>query len=850
MFDEIVITAANEAQAAGYREQIAWRRANGFFDAATDMMVVTDPGGRRVGSLGATLNVLVELTRKAKGDPFTGRRILICHSGGDSRRTPAYAALGKAFTPLPCVTKEGRPLALFDLIVREADRLPAREGGQLIVLSGDVLVTVDPSAIDFSRPGLTGVAWWAEMATGSRHGVYVPSGDSSVSCCSVKDFLQKPSSSEATTAGATDQFGRVAVDTGILSLDPSLCHALVAFALKNRRWLSNAPCLDIYEHFTYALVGKGEERLVRAFHATPFQVNVLQFCEFFHIGSSRELLRGLTEHSATAVAYSFHSGVWADVPGQSVFAFNSCSDAGVRGHGCLVEGCWLAKGAQLGASSILTGVPRSCTVNIHLPKETGLVCLPVGEKEWTAISYRLDDNFKTDGKWEMPLWHVGAIDDAVVHALDILRSGKKSTHGKRRSLSLASIIPRVNHARLRQARSEIFREVARRRVAEDVSRCVQLPTSPRHAVILPDQVVWVTSPVRIDFAGGWSDTPPICLEQGGSVLNAAVTLNGQYPIQVMAKLSCYRRIRISSIDLGDSRIFTNAAEIQNHSDPNDWCAIPKAALILAGIVPSQRGASLGKWLATFGGGLDLTIFSALPKGSGMETSSILGATVLACLDRLLGIPYDAGRIIRMTSVLEQRMQTGGGWQDQIGGLLPGVKLITTSPGLDQTPVVRDIAFDAEGKRDLTSRCLLYYTGYKRLARNILDKVVNRYVLRSEGILDVIAAIKHGALLATDCLARHDVEGFEKHVREYWELKKHIDPGVTNAEIEKLISRVQNEASAVLLPGAGGGGFLLVIAHSAAAARRMRAELESDPPNAYARVFDFDIDHVGMKVTVL
>ena len=196
------------------------------------------------------------------------------------------------------------------------------------------------------------------------------------------------------------------------------------------------------------------------------------------------------------------------------------------------------------------------------------------------------------------------------------------------------------------------------------------------------------------------------------------------------------------------------------------------------------------------------------------------------------------------------MQTGGGWQDQVGGLLPGVKLITTSPGLDQTPVVRNVPFDAEGKRDLSSRCLLLYTGQKRLARNILGNVVNRYVMRSDGILDVVAALKRGALSAADCLARHDVAGFEKHVREYWNLKKRIDPGSTNAEIEKLISRVKEEAAAVLLPGAGGGGFLLVIAHSAAAARRLRASLEANPPNAHARVFDFDIDLVGMKVTVL
>ena len=853
MFDVIVITAANEAQAAGYREQVAWRRANGFFDDRTEVLVVPDPGGRRVGSLGATLNVLVELAHRVKGDPFVGRRILVCHSGGDSRRTPAYAALGKAFTPLPCATEEGRPLALFDLIVREADRLPAPKGGQLLVLSGDVLVTVDPSGVDFSRPGLTGVAWYAEMSQGSRHGVYVAAGDASAvgACRPVADFLQKPSAAEASAAGAVDRLGRVAVDTGILSFDPALCRAMLAFARRNRSWLSKAPCLDVYEHFTYALVGKGEGRLVRAFRGTPFHVNVLPFCEFFHMGSSRELLAGVTEPSPTAAVHAFKSGVCADAPASRSFVFDSCADAPIRGRGGLVEGCWLTKGAYLGGANILTGVPQACAVPIRLPKEAGLVCLPIGEKDWTAIAYRLDDNFKTDGKWDSPLWHVGTVDDAVAHALTTLRGTlEPASRRPRRLQSLATLVPRVNHARLLAVRSAIFREVTRRRVAEEVARCVTLPTAPRRAAILPDQVVWVTSPVRIDFAGGWSDTPPICLEQGGAVLNAAVTLNGQYPIQVMAKLSSTRRIRISSIDLGESRTFTSAAELQDHSDPHDWCAIPKAALVLTGVVPSQRGASLGKWLTELGGGLDLTIFSALPKGSGMGTSSILGAAVLACLDRVLGIPFDAGRVIRMTSVLEQRMQTGGGWQDQIGGLVPGVKLITTQPGADQTPTIRPVPFDAEGGRDISSRCFLYFTGQKRMARNILGNVVNRYVSRTGGILDIVNALKRGASAAADSLSRHDVQGFARYVQEYWELKKQIDPGSTNAGIEELMTRVKGVASATLLPGAGGGGFLFVIAKSVTAARRQRADLESRPPNPHARVFDFDIDPVGLKVTVL
>ena len=36
---------------------------------------------------------------------------------------------------------------------------------------------------------------------------------------------------------------------------------------------------------------------------------------------------------------------------------------------------------------------------------------------------------------------------------------------------------------------------------------------------------------RIDLAGGWTDTPPISYESGGAVVNAAVTVAGERPVQ-------------------------------------------------------------------------------------------------------------------------------------------------------------------------------------------------------------------------------------------------------------------------------------------------------------------------------
>ena len=45
----------------------------------------------------------------------------------------------------------------------------------------------------------------------------------------------------------------------------------------------------------------------------------------------------------------------------------------------------------------------------------------------------------------------------------------------------------------------------------------------------------VELPVRVNWGGGWTDTPPHCNERGGTVLNAALKLNGIYPIQILGR---------------------------------------------------------------------------------------------------------------------------------------------------------------------------------------------------------------------------------------------------------------------------------------------------------------------------
>ena len=104
LWDFVVITASNEFQADAYRKQIEYRLSNNKLPSKTHYAVIPDPDGMRVGSGGATLNVMKYIMEQSGNtDCFGGKRILVIHSGGDSKRVPQYSACGKLFSPVPRV---------------------------------------------------------------------------------------------------------------------------------------------------------------------------------------------------------------------------------------------------------------------------------------------------------------------------------------------------------------------------------------------------------------------------------------------------------------------------------------------------------------------------------------------------------------------------------------------------------------------------------------------------------------------------------------------------------------------------------------------------------------------------
>ena len=699
-FDTIVITAADESQAACFRLQ-----AKAFAGVlARRILVVPDPGGKRVGTLGSTVHVLRRV--KCRG------RMLICHCGGFSKRLPAYAASGKVFAPVARTSTGVK--TLFEVIVRNMAKLELPRTGALVVC-GDLAPDFDFGACDFSRPGVTGIAYLDTLARGSRHGVYVPARGRGLS--EVRGFLQKPKPAEARRAGAAIG-GKVAVDTGIMWLDAKTCSKLARSG-----WGEG----DLYSDFT--------AELLKGF--APFQVNTAGRCTFFHIGSSRELLDLLGKGRE-----------W-------------------------VEGCGVPRSAmKLAGGNIVTNVPVDYGKPIVLGKGECLLCLPVGKSGWAEVRYSVRDNFKEDGKWE--------------------------------SLGMGKLMKRVNYKRLGEYR------------AAGASQ--------------PRNEVTVERPLRIDLAGGWSDTPPICNEMGGCVLNAAVTIAKGNPVKVHVKRICATEVRISSVDLGKRGTLRTMDEIHDHSDPHDWRALVKSALAVTGYRFSD-------------GGLSIVISADVPKGSGMGTSSILGSAVVEALGRIAGKDYSVGEVAELTLALEKEMHTGGGWEDQMGALVPGVKLLTSRPGKNQKIGWKrlDPRSEKAFAKYLDDHALLYFTGQKRMARNVLNGVIAYYSKNPCNIAkEIIRRLKADAEKSFAAIQKRDWRAFTAALNAYWINKKALDPGSTNPMVESIIARIAPLIDAVTLCGAGGGGFMLIIALNPAAKRKIRQILEKGSPIEAGRFYDLTL----------
>ncbi|XP_071716709.1 bifunctional fucokinase/GDP-fucose pyrophosphorylase [Rutidosis leptorrhynchoides] len=329
--------------------------------------------------------------------------------------------------------------------------------------------------------------------------------------------------------------------------------------------------------------------------------------------------------------------------------------------------------------------------------------------------------------------------------------------------------------------------------------------------------VKVELPVRVDFVGGWSDTPPWSLERAGCVLNMAITLDNSLPIGTIIETTQTRGLSITD-DSSNELHIEDLSTIATPFDHNDPFRLVKSALLVTGIVYDKIPISTG---------LRVKTWARIPRGSGLGTSSILAAAVVKGLLRITDGDESNENVARLVLVLEQIMGTGGGWQDQIGGLYPSIKFTTSFPGIPLRLQVFPLLASPKLVTELHERLLVVFTGQVRLAHQVLQKVVTRYLQRDNLLISSIKRLAELAKIGREALMNCNIDELGDIMMETWRLHQELDPHCSNEFVDSLFAFADRYCCGYKLVGAGGGGFALLLAKNAESALQLRDALEEN-----------------------
>lgn len=929
-WDFIVLTASNEAQAKNYRLQIAERLNANVLDPKPQYLVVPDRNGERVGSGGATLNVLAFL-KETYHTQFQGKKILLIHSGGDSKRIPQYSAVGKLFSPVPRALTNTMGSTLFDELIATSSIIPSRMEDGVMVMSGDVMLLFNPLQVDFKSGAAAAVSVKENVETGKNHGVFLVDEKGEL-----VEFLHKKTVEELTEKGAVSEKSLVDIDTGIILFNSQIAEKFVSLLYdkgkidekKRDKYVNSKIRLSFYGDFLYPFSNKatleeymnqeseGEacaelydcrKILWNIFSAYNMKVMSVSPAEFLHFGTTKEQLNLVTKEIEKYKYLEWSKSVLTDSEKHNCAIYQTSEENSLLGDDCYLENS-VVRDSIVGSGSVLSYVNA---VSVTIPERIVFSGLKLADGKYTVRFYGTEDDpkrkicetsflevclreklnrfgFSTDALggdvslWDAKLYPVAdSIEEALQKALrsyaaivaggreeteywlkenrkslkdsfnecdpdwliawqneigkkiilgkayDILRDKKGLTEFKdlfkTQSLEnyiggIEAVIPRSDYSSRTRFYYFLSKLLENRTLCteyeeqafQEIAKCCKSARSKTLRQSIKKHAVDIQLPARVNWGGGWTDTPPYCVEQGGTVLNCALKIKGEFPIRAYVRKLDERKIILESLDSNKSVETTSRDAILCCNNPFDPVALQKACLTAMGIVNRKDDQDLKNVFDILRGGLKLsTEVVDIPRGSGLGTSSILAGACVKAIYEAMTVSYTEETVSKKVLEMEQRMSTGGGWQDQLGGLSGGIKLISSQIG-EQYPVAEHVKMPAAATRELNERFALIYTGQRRLARNLLRDVIGGYLTARESSVRALKKIERLALTMRRELERGDIDAFAELLNEHWEYSKLLDSGSTNTCIDYIFAACEDLLAGKMICGAGGGGFLQVI----------------------------------------
>ena len=261
------------------------------------------------------------------------------------------------------------------------------------------------------------------------------------------------------------------------------------------------------------------------------------------------------------------------------------------------------------------------------------------------------------------------------------------------------------------------------------------------------------APVRIDFAGGWTDVKYFAHPFGGATTNAAI---------------------------------------------NRYVA---GRTVIGGDVAEQSK------------GISVTYETDIPAGSGLGTSSALNVVWLSLArGKTVQTAQERARIAEQAYEVETVLGILGGKQDQYAAAFGGFNLFEFN---EDGVKVNPIAIAPERIAELEQLTTLCYTGQARLSSNLHESVWGGFRAGKRQVVDSLFALRDSAYRAREIFETGSFDDLGPLLSLQHECAKNLDDSLTNERVEGIFDLMRPHIRGGKCCGAGGGGCMMFLSESPA-----------------------------------
>jgi len=320
------------------------------------------------------------------------------------------------------------------------------------------------------------------------------------------------------------------------------------------------------------------------------------------------------------------------------------------------------------------------------------------------------------------------------------------------------------------------------------------------------------SPLRITLGGGGTDLPSYYSEHGGFLVAAAI--DRYVYVTVMRPFSPGIYLKYSALE--------HVEKVADVRHP-----IIREALQLQELRTPQ---------------VEITTLADIPAGTGLGSSGSFTTALLKALYTHRRKAVHSQELAELACHIEiDRLREPIGKQDQYIAAFGGISCFTFRA--DQRVDIEPLRISTSTMFDLEDNLLLFFTGFNRVAGNILRDQDSRSRAHDPDMLSNLHYVKRLGYQIRDALEAGQLARFGELLHEHWEHKKRRSGGISNPRIDQWYSlAMKNGAIGGKLVGAGGGGFLMFYAGDR---NRLRQAMCAEGLEEVRFRFDFE----GTKVVM-